>query len=311
MQYKTYKRTVTMFLFSLLLSCTSGTLKHTTEIPLCLEGESQPVPKTVIVLPFTNNTHANDLHVLVRKNFYNHFSSKSFHDFELGEVDETLHILQDSYAKDWRQIKPSQLGKLFHADYLIYGTVIAFKKIFLGIYSQITIGIDIKMVDTVSGKVIWTKTVKKSSHDGGIPFSPFGIIPSALRSGFHMKKNRTADLIERACRDLVKAIPDPPCASPAFHLVEIQIASFLKKEHATSITQELQRKGYRTRIEKVVCSDNAWHRVLIGPYFEMADAEKVRRLIATDMRFKPIFVHHYPAITGKHMHNKFNNTKKE
>jgi len=282
-----------LLLFTL-LTCSPIPIRHDADSLLNIWGQEDDQPKNVVILPFDNDTSEKDLEVLVRKSFYNHFSSKNYHDIELGEVDRALKILRHTISRNLREISPVNLGLLFNADFLIYGRVKEFNKIFLGIYSQIAIMVEVEMVDCKSGDFFWGKTILKRSHDGGIPFDLFGIIPAALRSGLHMKKERTVDLIERVSRELVAEIPDPPSPPTLSFFVEIQVASFLSEESARKTLEEFQTKGHNTRIETVTLGDRLWHRVLLGPYYEVSEAEKVRETIEQNSQFQPIFIHHYP-----------------
>jgi hypothetical protein len=247
-------------------------------------------PQRVVILPFENLSTEADLGLLVRKSFYNHFSSKNYHDFELEEVDRALKILEQTSSRPWKELPPPALGDFFHADFLIYGKVEWFDKLFLGIYSQIALEVDMKMIKTSDQRVVWTKTITKRSHDGGIPFDLFGIIPATIRSGFHMQNERTLDLIDRINREFVADIPNPPSPPISASLLEIQVASFKEKERAMKILKEFEGKGFKPWIEAVSLGDALWHRVMLGPYYNLPAAEKDRNMIAKDSPFQPIII---------------------
>jgi len=250
-------------------------------------------------MPFDNDTQEKDLEKLVRKSFYNHFSSKKYHDFELNEIDRSLKILQDISSRPWKEIPASSLGEFFHTDFIIYGQVKEFEKVFLGIYSQIALKVKIEMVETGTGEVVLSRTITKRSHDGGVPFSLFGIIPAALRSGLHMKEERILELANRLNRELVAQIPDPPSPPVSLFFIEIQIASFLEKERALKILDEMEGKGLNSRIETVNIGDRLWHRILVGPYYDLSEAKKVRESVIQNSQFQPIFIYHYPEKRNK------------
>ena len=286
-------------LLILILSCASVTSLDDADIDSLHWTQKDNTPKTVVVLPFDNETDEKDLEILIRKSFYNNFSSKNYYDIELSEVDSALKTLEQTSSQTWRDLPPSSLGDFFHADFIIYGRVKEFQKYFMGIYSQISLKMGLKMVECKSGDVVWRKTIVKRSHEGGIPFSLFGIIPAALRSGFHMKQERTVDLISRANRELVAQIPNPPHPPVASFLIEIQVASFLEKEKALKTLSEFKGKGFNPRIEKVTLWDRLWHRIIVGPYYKLSEAEKDKDRIAQNSNFQPVFIHHYPDRTDK------------
>jgi hypothetical protein len=50
-------------------------------------------PKTVAILPFKNETKKEEAFGIVRKTFYNHFSSLRYGDLELFKVDQRINYL--------------------------------------------------------------------------------------------------------------------------------------------------------------------------------------------------------------------------
>lgn len=249
-------------------------------------------PGTAVVLPFENLSPEPGLETLARKSFYSHFTPKAYRDIELTEVDLALEMLRSTTSKAWKENSATNLGQLFHADFVIYGKVLDYSKFFGGIYSQLALKVQVEVVDGKTGEGLWQKTVIQRSHEGGMPCTFFGIIPETVRSGLLMRKEKTLDLIDRVSRELVAAIPDPPAqpASPFF--LDIQVASFLEKALADKVRQDLQEKGYQARVESATVGDRTWHRVLVGPYREAAEADRVRASISGDPRFKPILIFH-------------------
>jgi hypothetical protein len=256
--------------------------------------ENDTTSKTVVILPFENHTPEKDVETLVRKSFYNHFSSKNYHDMELSEVDGVLKTLQETSSQTWKDFSAAFLADLFDTDFIVYGRVEEFEKKFLGIYSQIALKVALEMVDGKSADVVFRKTIIRRSHEGGVPFSLFGIIPATLRSGFHMKEERTFDLIDRVSRELVAQIPDPHSAPVAPFFVEIQVASFSEKKRALQTLGELVGKGFKPRRKEVTLGNRLWHRILLGPYYKISEAEKIKSAVVQHTQFQPIFIHHYP-----------------
>ena len=248
------------------------------------------------VMPFDNLTSDEEIGTLVRKSFYNHFSSKNFRDVELSTVDQGLESIQKANSGAWRDVAPEALGKYLHADSVIYGKVKDYQKLFLGVYSQIALSVEVEMVDCRNGRGVWWKTKTKRSHEGGIPLEWFSLMSAAARSGFHMQQERTLDLVERICRDLVAEIPEPSAPPGRPLSVDIQIASFLEKSGAASAVEECKRIGFEPRVETVRLADRTWYRVLLGPYKEIPVAERDKKLLAERTKFQSIFVHHSPGI---------------
>jgi TolB-like protein len=275
-----------------LLSCSTLPFwgERRPDIPEWLRGD---LPKKVAILPFENVTQDPELQDLVRRSFYSHFSLKNYSDLELKEVDRALQILLSKSSTPWKELSPQALGELFQADFLIYGKVIEYSRFYAGIYSQVSLKVQVEMVESRSGNGVWWKAAGKRSHEGGIPFSIFGLIPEAVRSGLHMSRERTLDLVERLSREIVADIPDPPLADSSPYFLDVQVGSFLDTELAMKARDEVTGKGHQARVESVQVGDRTYHRVLIGPFREAAEAEAVRSFLS-EKGFKPILIHHRP-----------------
>ncbi len=280
----------------ILLSCSSvGLGKKEYIAPLQL-NQKDNTAKSALIMPFINETDQTGIEELTRTSFYNHFSSKNYRDFELTEIARGLATLEKNSSSSWEDLPPADIGKFFHADYVIYGRVKEFKKIFLGIYSQIVLTVHMEVRDGSTGYLVWMKTVSKRSHEGGLPFSLFGIIPAALRSGFHMQEEKTIELVDKVSRELVDQIPEPSTPDPSPYQVEIQVASFMERRLAQEAQKGLEGKGLDARIEMVTLNNQVWHRVLLGPYYNLPEAEKARGKIMENTGFQPIFIHNRTAV---------------
>lgn len=277
-----------------LLSCTTNYSPRAIDSGSSVWLRKEGPPPTVAVMPFDNLTPDEEIGPLVRKSFYNHFSSKNFRDIELSTVDRGLESIQKAKPSTWRDVPPETLGKYLRADFVIYGKVKDYQKLFLGIYSQIALTVEVEMVDCRNGKGVWWKTETKRSHDGGIPLEMLSLMSAAARSGLHLQYEKTLDLVERINRDLVAEIPEPPASPGAPLSVDIQIASFLERSGAASTVDECRRIGLEPRVETVQLTDRTWYRVVLGPYRELPAAERDKKIIVEKTKFKPIFVPHSP-----------------
>ena len=246
-------------------------------------------------MPFDNLTSDDEMGTLVRKSFYNHFSSKNYRDIELSTVDRALESIRKTQAGAWREVPPETLGKYLHADYVVYGKVRDYQKLFLGVYSQIVLSVEVELVECRSGQGVWWKAETKRSHDGGIPIEWLSLMSATVRSGLHLQQGKTLDLVERINRDLANEIPEPSLPPAPVFSLDIQIASFLEKDRAATTVEECKRIGFEARVETVQLTERTWYRVVLGPYKELPAAERDRKLIAEKTRFQPILVHHSPG----------------
>lgn len=255
---------------------------------------AEPGSKTVVILPFENRTQEPEIEDLVRKTFYSHFSPKNYRDFELGQVDRLLAFQGGGPGREPGALSAVEIGELFRADFVIYGEVLTFQKTFLGIYSQIALAVGLEMVSCRDGAGVWQKTLTQRSHDGGVPFSLFDMIPAALRSGLHLTEARTVGLVDRVCRELASAIPEPAGPPIPTRYAELQVASFLDPSRAEDTVLQFEAQGWEARIEQVLLSGRTYYRVLLGPFVLPAEAEQLQARIARETDFRPIVIHHDP-----------------
>jgi hypothetical protein len=247
-------------------------------------------PKRVVIMPFYNRTEKEGLEVTVRESFYNHFSSKNFHDVELHEIDGSIQALEKLYSKPWQDISALELGNFFNADFIIYGDVKIFNKMYLLLYSQMALQLEVTMIDVISGNVCFSKTVEKTLRCGDIPLSPLSVFSVAFRSGLNIKESRIIDLADKVSRAFAESIPEPASSTEEFWGVTIQIASFAEKERALQTIKELNKKGFALRMEEVVFNNKTWYRIMGGPYLETT-AREIKETIADGKRFHPIVIH--------------------
>jgi hypothetical protein len=285
------KHSANLLLLLFVFSCSSSdSQRMDSASPAWLPKDG--APPTVAIMPFDNLTTDEEMGSLVRKGFYNHFSSKNYKDIELSTVDRALESIQKTQSGAWRDVPPESLGKYLHADFVIYGKVLDYDKLFLGIYSQLALTLEVEMVDCRSGKGVWWKTETKRSHEGGIPIEVWSLMSATARSGLHLQREKTLDLIEELCRDLVAEIPEPAVSPGGPFSVDIQVAAFLEKSRAAATVDECKRIGLEPRVETVQITDRTWYRVVLGPYEEVPAAERDKKLIAERTKFQPIFVNH-------------------
>src|SRR4030065_496633 len=105
------------------------------------------VPRSVAVLPFVDLSQSKEGFEVMRRGFYNHFSSLPFRDMELYKVNDLLkkHNLTDPAIIS--KTSPQELGKILGVDAVVFGEISDFDKLFLVMYSQVAAGAKIRMYD--------------------------------------------------------------------------------------------------------------------------------------------------------------------
>lgn len=279
-------------ILSLLLLSFSASCSHFT--PQVVETprfekwiSSGDTPKIIAILPFTNETELEDLDQLVRESFYKHFSVRNFFDVEIKETDGIIKTLEAAEGIDFHKISSQQLGEFLRCDALVYGRITRFERVFLLIYTQMQIEAEIKIVEVKSGKELWKHTLSKRFHEGGVPVSPFGIIPAAIRTSYSLRESRRNRDVDTFCKDFVSLIPEVRHiqARTIDELCELQLASFKLKEGALTISSKLWQHGYKPFLRKASNDGEVWYRVMVGPFVSRREALRYQVKLKKEFNF--------------------------
>jgi hypothetical protein len=205
----------------------------TPEIRSLYEGEYKVdpymrdnVPRYVAVLPFTDLSKSKEGFDTIRRGFYNHFSSLPFKDMELHQVDNLLRKAGLTDPEVISKTPPQELGKILGVDAVVFGEISNFDKLFAVMYSQVSVGAEIKMFDTKTGNFLWSGKNVVRKHEGGISTNPIGIIATIIATSMNVRDIQLLRANDDLFRDMVKTIPVP------------HIAEMLRPPTITLLTQD-------------------------------------------------------------------------
>lgn len=218
----THKTTLLLITLAIatLTGCAVSTDKSITVTPpartgkiVTVAGEEVDLPKSVAMLPFANMTESDFAFTAVRRTMFNHFSSKNYRMIHWQDVDARLQLGGYEDASAISAVPARELMNLLGVDGLIYGNITHYSKTFAGIYSQISVGVELKFVNG-NAETVWEVKDVRRSRAGGLSTSPVGLLMNALAAAKHLRGDinlfRTADDLGR---DLAKAMPEPPALS--------------------------------------------------------------------------------------------------
>jgi len=164
------------------------------------------IPKTVAVLPFIDESRSQKGNEIVRRGFYNHFSSLPFKDMELYQVDHLLRKAGYNDPETLSHIPPEKLKDMLNVDAVIMGSISNFDKLFAGIYSQVSVGAEIKMIDT-TGQFLWSGKHVVRIYEASLPTSPIGVITSIISAAMNVRDIQLLRACDDLFRDMIKTIP--------------------------------------------------------------------------------------------------------
>lgn len=171
------------------------------------------LPRTVAVLPFINKTGKPEAFDVVRRTIFNHFSSKNYNSLHIREIDRRLKAAgMDEFALI-ESTEPARIAEILGADGMLYGEITHYDRTFLGIYSQIAVGVRLRFTDA-TGAEIWKGEKVARSHAGGISTTAVGLIMSAISAGIHLREVNLFRASDDLGRDLIAAIPEEKRLDP-------------------------------------------------------------------------------------------------
>lgn len=181
----------------------------------------QAPPKCIAVLPFqaaipepaddgVEKTIQPQEVRLVRRAFFAHLAPQQWRSLELNRIDALFESLPDEQRKDLRAV-----GAALGCDALMTGTVTRHESVYLGLYSRVCVGADVRIVRARDGAMLWEGQHKAVSHGGSMPISifgaAFGLVDAALNMQGEQMERVTSDLARR----LVSTIPEDFASQPA------------------------------------------------------------------------------------------------
>lgn len=173
------------FIFALFLSGCAGVKQA--EKQTDTRTISGNYPRVVAVVPFGNETDELGISGLIRRSFYNHFSSKPFQDIELSVTDAKVAAAEKTSGKTVFEMPPKEIADSIGAEGVIYGKVTDFQKVFAVAYSQIGAEAEVWMVDARTGQELWRIRESVRYHEGGIPLTPLGAVMTIVSTAVNIR----------------------------------------------------------------------------------------------------------------------------
>lgn len=162
---------------------------------------------TLAVLPFKNKTGKKGPEEILRRCFFTNLSTKGYKVLRLEEIDERLNLagINNSNLDEENVYK---VGRIVKADALIYGEITRCSRKFFGVYSQVVLAAEVKMVNVRSSMIIWQADHIEKTHSDSIPVSPFSIPEAVIESSINVREKVIEDTADRLAKKCIISIPD-------------------------------------------------------------------------------------------------------
>jgi hypothetical protein len=171
--------------------------------------EKDRLPHKVAIVPFVNQTSNPEAGSIVRKMFYNFFSSLNYLDLEPFVIDDNLKRNELYQAVvSGEAVSAARLGQLLGVDAVIFGEVTALGKTYALVYSDNSAGLKAKMVRCDSDQVIWELEHNIHIQDGDVPLSLTGLAATIVKTAITHQKASHLQAAAELCMQMVATIPD-------------------------------------------------------------------------------------------------------
>lgn len=174
----------------------------------------QVTAKRICVLPFADKAGVPGLASQIRQSFAGHLSIKHFADTELHEIDSRLEAL----GPQWHSTSAQALGRILGCNALIYGEVTRASRLYLVLYSQLTLESTILVVDSKTGQTLVRDGYATKFRSAGLPLSPLSFVPDAVRTLTNLSDAQMVRAVDDLGRNLASKVPDLP-ALPTYQSV--------------------------------------------------------------------------------------------
>ena len=166
------------------------------------------LPRTIAIMPLSNETDSELAIDVVRQTLTNHFGSRNYRVVHTGDVNRRLTAA--GYTLDGKGLPGlSDLRRITGADGIITGSVTHYDKTFAGVAARISVGVSLTLHNGAD-EIVWETEGVKRSYAGGVSTSPVGLIVNALTAAKHIYGDanlyRAADELGRS---LATSMPSP------------------------------------------------------------------------------------------------------
>ncbi len=149
---------------------------------------------------------------IVRRGMYNHVSSLPFSDLEIYDIDRRLKnagLTDFASIRSMLQENPRRMKSLLGVDAVVLGEVTHFDRIFLGIYSQVAVGCEVRMLDLASGELLWRAKQVSRAHAGGLSMNPIGLALATVASVWNLRESEMLGQTDELFREVISTISLP------------------------------------------------------------------------------------------------------
>jgi len=210
-----------LFIMVILAACGSMGVM---EAPKPEVSDESRLPHKVAILPFTNHTSNPEAATVVRKMFYNFFSSLNYLDLEPSFVDEKLK--NKNYSKKITVgdvVSAQQLGQILGVDAIVFGEVLSLGKVYAVLYSDTQASLRARMVNCYSGQTIWELEHTAHLRAGDVPLSITGLAAALVKTAISHNRATVMQAASKLCMQMIATVPNRPALTESPPRIEVMV----------------------------------------------------------------------------------------
>ncbi|MBI4669071.1 MAG: DUF799 family lipoprotein [Elusimicrobia bacterium] len=127
-----------------------------------------PFPSKIALLPMNNLSVDMQGPILVRKLIEDHLIGSGYDIYDVETTDLKLRTISITDGGQLNATTPQELGKLLDVEALLYGELVEFKNMNIGVYSNRVVEAKFRLVDARTGEKLWESTKKQSNKKLGL-----------------------------------------------------------------------------------------------------------------------------------------------
>jgi hypothetical protein len=182
------------------------------------------LPHKVAILPFVNQTSNPKAAAVMRRMFYNFFSSLNYLDVEPSFIDEKLagtDVYQEITAGE--AVSAQQLGQMLGVDAVVFGEVLSLGKVYAVLYSDTEASLRARMVSCQSGQTIWELEHTAHLREGDVPLSLTGLAAAIIKTAISHEMADVMQAASKLCMEMIATIPDRPALAESPPRIQVMV----------------------------------------------------------------------------------------
>lgn len=202
------KITILLFIGALIVGC--GRIQTQDSPHFRREIFMSDPPQTLAFAPFANTSHVDGAGEELRKAVYGAVSGLGYDDVELDRVDQVVN--QQAVRLNIRpeEVSPQDIAVPELADAVVFGEVERVSRLFLFVYAQYRIDMNLAIYSTRSRQQLYTNEFVFTNRRFTLPTSLIGIGKSLLSTLWFMRGSELKESYEDVAQEIAERFPTPP-----------------------------------------------------------------------------------------------------